>query len=288
MTVGLYRDLAVGVDAGGAEMWAQPDWFMPGVAIGAPPDLLGPDGQNWGLPPFNPETLKSRGFRRSARCSPPTCVTPARSASITPSSCSACLSFPRASGGRRAPTSTTRSRRCWPSVRLESHRARAIVIAEDLGTAPEGFSDAIMASDLLSYRILSFEREDGGGFKPPSAYPRKALVAVATHDLPTFAGWWQSSDTSLRETVAICAPEQARTSGRAGRRYRAVHACRRGRGPAASRRGAAARRRSRRPRATSRVRPRCCWPCNWKTCSATSTKPTCPARIAATPIGNAN
>ncbi len=29
-------------------------------------------------------------------------------------------------------------------LRLESHRNKCLVIAEDLGTAPEGFSDALM------------------------------------------------------------------------------------------------------------------------------------------------
>ena len=50
-------------------------------------------------------------------------------------------------------------------LRLESHRAKCLVIAEDLGTAPEGFSDALMASGILSYRVLAFEREQDGGFK---------------------------------------------------------------------------------------------------------------------------
>ena len=94
-------------------------------------------------------------------------------------------------------------------LRVESHRARAVVIAEDLGTAPEGFSDAVMRSNILSYRILTFEREHDGAFKAPAAYPVKALAAIATHDLPTFAGWWRGLDTNLRETFDVYTPEQS-------------------------------------------------------------------------------
>jgi (1->4)-alpha-D-glucan 1-alpha-D-glucosylmutase len=92
-------------------------------------------------------------------------------------------------------------------LRLESHRARALVIAEDLGTAPEGFSDAIMAAGVLSYRVLSFEREADGAFKRPDTYPRSAMAVVSTHDLPTFRGWWRGLDIDLRQTSGVFDPE---------------------------------------------------------------------------------
>ncbi len=214
MPIGLYRDLAVGVDAGGAEMWARPDWFMSGVSIGAPPDLLGPDGQNWGLPPFNPRTLEEQGlhgFRalvawnmRHAGAIRIDHAFQLQRLYVVPHGMPATdgvyLNYPFEA--------------MLAVLRLESHRARALVIAEDLGTAPAGFSDAIMRSNILSYRILSFEREHDGAFKPPHAYPRKALAAIATHDLPTFAGWWKGLDTELRKTYGFYSVEQAETESR--------------------------------------------------------------------------
>ncbi len=211
MTVGLYRDLAVGCDPAGAELWARPDWFVPGATVGAPPDLLGPGGQNWGLPPFNPRTLEEQGlgaFRtlvtsnmRHAGAIRIDHAFQLQRLYIVPEGLSATegvyINYPFAA--------------MLAVLRIESHRARALVIAEDLGTAPEGFSDAIMRSGLLSYRILTFEREGDGAFKPPHAYPRKALAAIATHDLPTFAGWWRGLDTALRQEFDVYTPEQAAT-----------------------------------------------------------------------------
>ena len=198
MPIGLYRDLAVGVDKAGAELWARPDWFVPGVAVGAPPDLLGPEGQDWGLPPFNPRTLEEQGLQAfrtlvAANMRHAGAIRIDHAFQIQrlyvvpdgmPAKEGAYINYPFAA--------------MLAVLRIESHRAKSIVIAEDLGTSPEGFSDAIMTSNILSYRILNFER-DGASFKPPAAYPRKALAAVATHDLPTFAGWWQGLDTHLRE-----------------------------------------------------------------------------------------
>src|SRR5262249_3256824 len=78
----------------------------------------------------------------------------------------------------------------------ESRRARCLVVGEDLGTVPEGFRERMDAADVLSYRVLLFER-DGAVFRQAAAYPRKAIACVATHDLPTLAGWWTGGDLVL-------------------------------------------------------------------------------------------
>ena len=208
MTIGLYRDLAVGCDKAGAELWARPDWFVPDVAVGAPPDLLGPNGQNWGLPPFNPRTLETQqlqAFRTLVRMN----MRHAGAIRIDHAfQIQRLYVVPDGMPGTQGVYMNYPFEALLAVLRIESHRHRALVIAEDLGTAPEGFSDAIMASDILSYRIMSFERDDAS-FKAPSSYPRKALAAVATHDLPTFAGWWKGFDTNLRETFAIYSTDQA-------------------------------------------------------------------------------
>ena len=81
---------------------------------------------------------------------------------------------------------------------LESERHRCLVIGEDLGTVPDEVRDALAANDVLSYRVLLFERDAEGDFKPPAQYPEAALATASTHDLPTLAGWWQGHDIALR------------------------------------------------------------------------------------------
>ncbi|MDI9769633.1 4-alpha-glucanotransferase, partial [Pantoea dispersa] len=62
MAIGLYRDLAVGVAADGAETWRDRQLYCLDASIGAPPDILGPLGQNWGLPPMDPQVMAARGY----------------------------------------------------------------------------------------------------------------------------------------------------------------------------------------------------------------------------------
>ena len=209
MSVGLYRDLAVGADRGGSEVWSAPERFGPTLSIGAPPDLLAPQGQDWGLPPFNPLTLESEGLGAF------------RALVIANMRHAGAIRIDHAFQLRRLfliPPGVAAAQGAYVDypfdallavLRLESHRARALVIAEDLGTAPEGFSEAIMGSGVLSYRVLQFEREADGAFKPPEGYPRHALAAVTTHDLPTLAAWWRGLDTDLRETLGIYDHERA-------------------------------------------------------------------------------
>jgi (1->4)-alpha-D-glucan 1-alpha-D-glucosylmutase len=208
LPIGLYRDLAVGADGGGSEIWAAPERYAPKLSIGAPPDPLGPQGQDWGLPPFNPLTLEEQGlaaFRDlvSANMRHAGAIRIDHAFQLqrlflipsgAPASQGAYVDYPFEA--------------MLAVLRVESHRARCLVIAEDLGTAPEGFSDAIMESGVLSYRVLPFEQE-GTAFKRPKQYPRSALAVITTHDLPTFTGWWRGLDIDLRQTLGIFEPAQA-------------------------------------------------------------------------------
>ncbi|MEE1613574.1 malto-oligosyltrehalose synthase [Microvirga sp. CF3016] len=208
LPIGLYRDLAVGADGGGSEIWAAPERYAPRLSIGAPPDPLGPQGQDWGLPPFNPLTLEEQGlaaFRDlvSANMRHAGAIRIDHAFQLqrlflipsgAPASQGAYVDYPFDA--------------MLAVLRVESHRANCLVIAEDLGTAPEGFSDAIMESGILSYRVLPFERE-GSAFRTPEQYPRSALAVLTTHDLPTFIGWWRGLDIDLRQTLGIFAPARA-------------------------------------------------------------------------------
>ena len=55
-------------------------------------------------------------------------------------------------------------------IALESHRHRAIVIGEDLGTVPAGFRDRLGRAGLYGMHVLWFERERNR-FAPPQAWP---------------------------------------------------------------------------------------------------------------------
>ena len=208
--IGLYQDLAVGVNPGGAEAWAWQGVFAAGAHAGAPPDDFNLLGQDWGLPPFVPQRLREVAYeplievlRASMRYA-------------------GALRIDHVMGLARVfwvPAGLAATHGAYVAypledmlgiVALESQRNQCLVIGEDLGTVPEGFRPRLARADLLSYRPFLFERSDEGAFKPPADYPRHALVAASTHDLPTLQGLWQGADLDLRAVLQLFPSEVLR------------------------------------------------------------------------------
>ena len=198
--IGIVNDLAVGVDPGGYDAWAAQDQLAPGVTVGAPPDLLGPLGQDWGLPAFVPRRLASSGYQPFARMLRSGM---AHAGGLRLDHVMSLFRLYWIPGGA-SPSEGTYVR--YPAgdllgvLALESRRAGALVIGEDLGTVEAGVRERLAAERVLSYRLVWFER-DRGRRRRAARYPELALAAVTTHDLPTAAGWLLGDD--LRELAGI-------------------------------------------------------------------------------------
>lgn len=219
MAVGLIADLAVGTAPDGSHAWSRQGEYLVGPTIGAPPDALGPEGQNWGLTALSPHALRATGYR-------------------------AFIELLRANlahaGGLRidhvmgllrlwlipedAPATEGAYLRypfddLMALLALEAFRHDAIIVGEDLGTVPEGFRAQLVERGLLGMSVLAFER-DGGEFLPARRWRRDAVAFTTTHDLPTLAGWWTGADLDVRRTLGLIdadAHAQARASRRAER-----------------------------------------------------------------------
>lgn len=189
MAVGLIADLAVGMAADGSHAWSRPEALLRGLSVGAPPDPLGPDGQDWGITTFAPAALKRAGFadflatiRAAMRHSGGVRVDHAMGLNrlwVVPHG------FPPTEGAYLLYP----ERDLMRLLALESRLAQAIVVGEDLGTVPPGFREAMAARGFLGMRVLWFERD-----RPPPDWDRQAAAMTSTHDLPTLAGWWSERD----------------------------------------------------------------------------------------------
>src|SRR5262249_16872618 len=82
-------------------------------------------------------------------------------------------------------------------VALESHRAKAFIVGEDLGTVEDEVRRTLFQRKILSYKVMWFED------RHPSEYPEQALASVTTHDLPTIAGMWSGADFRAQERLGM-------------------------------------------------------------------------------------
>ncbi len=210
MPLGLYHDLALGSDRYGADGWRFQEVLAHQADCGAPPDAFAPEGQNWGLSPFDPVKLRASGYqffiellRMNLRYG----------GAIRIDHVMALFRLFWIPRGMPASMGTYVH---YPAddllaiLALESVRAGTLVIGEDLGTVPDWVRDRLGAAGVLSYRVLYFERNGDGSLKAPWAYPAQSLGVVTTHDLPTLSGYWEGTDIDTRVALGLGGTEEAR------------------------------------------------------------------------------
>jgi 4-alpha-glucanotransferase len=207
LSIGILHDLALGNGPGGADAWSFADRFARGASIGAPPDPLAEQGQNWGLPPMNPLHLREDGYRlwtnllrRAFQSAGALRIDHAMGLERQ-------FWIPDGDEGKNGAYVTYPWEDLVGILALESRRARAIVIGEDLGTVPPGFREKLEDWGIQRTQVLYFEGDGTGGFQPPEAYVPHAFTTANTHDLSTLSGYAQGADLELRHELGLVVEE---------------------------------------------------------------------------------
>jgi len=221
LSLGLYRDLAVGVDPNGADAWGDPSMMVTAATVGAPPDVLNMKGQNWGLAPVNPVMLRRHAYAPFAAA----LRANMRHAGVLRIDHAMALMHlywvPRGASAAEGAYVSYPFEDLRRVLALESRRQHCAVIGEDLGTVPPGFRDTMHDCGVLSYRLLVFQRGGGGHFLPPVTYPELAAAPFSTHDLATLKGFWLGRDLDWRRRLDLYpTPELAAKEAQERRRDR--------------------------------------------------------------------
>lgn len=202
MAIGLIADLAVGTDGGGSHVWSRQREFLVGVAVGAPPDAMNTHGQDWGLTTFSPVALQQHAYAPFLEMLRATLrhagglridhILGLRRLWVLPSGGKATdgvyLSYPQQD--------------LLNLIALESLRHRAVIVGEDLGTVPPGFSQSLTDAGVLGMQVLWFQR-DHGFFIEPSRWSSAAMATTTTHDVPPIASWWRGHDIDWLAQIGI-------------------------------------------------------------------------------------
>ena len=203
------QDLPIGVSGGGADAWAWQEVVARGATVGAPADAFNALGQDWGSPPLVPWRLRLAGYEPFVQAIR---ATIAGAGGLRIDHVMGLFRLWWVPAGM-SPADGAYVRYPWQDllaiVALESVRAHALVVGEDLGVVEDGVREALAEHHMLSYRVLYFEDE------PPAGYPAAAMAAVSTHDLPTVAGLLDGSDVTEMAELGLGSDEEL-APGRAG------------------------------------------------------------------------
>ncbi len=216
VSIGLYRDLAIGAAPDGAEAWSAQDVVVQDASVGAPPDPFNMLGQDWGTPPLHPHRIYDKGYEQFIAIVQ---ANMRHAGALRIDHVMGLMHLFWIPGGE-LPASGAYLKYPFEDmlaiVALESHRNRCLVIGEDLGTVPEGFRERMAAAKVLSYKVLYFEK-DGDRFKTPGEYPDLALACISTHDLATLWGFWSDADIELKRRLKLYPSPDAEQGEREGR-----------------------------------------------------------------------
>ncbi len=204
----LYLDLPVGVNPGGFDAWWFAEAFAGRVSAGAPPDAFFSGGQNWGFTPIHPQRSRLDGHAGFA---------------------AAIAAHLRYCGALRIDHVMWLHRMFWipdgldasdgmyvryPSEELyailciESHRHRAAIVGENLGTVPPVVNRSLKRRGIRSLYVGQFsftDREDEVLTAPGS----DAVASLNTHDVPPFAAFWRGDDIEQRVKLDLLDEEEA-------------------------------------------------------------------------------
>jgi len=198
----LYLDLPLGVHPDGYDVWRKREAFIPNTSVGAPPDAVFSKGQNWEFPPLHPERIQQQGYRYFIAC----LRHHLQYASI--------LRIDHVMGFHRLfcipngmePTHGVyvryQAEEFYAILALESHRNKAIIVGEDLGTVPTYVRPAMKRHKLHQMYVVHYElaSDPRKGLRP---IPHNSVVSLNTHDMPPFTSFWKGMDICLRRRIGL-------------------------------------------------------------------------------------
>ena len=198
--ISIVGDVPIYVAGDSVDVWANPTQFqldedlMPTEVAGCPPDGFSEDGQLWGNPLFDWDTMEQDGYkwwieRLSYQC--------------------ATYDILRIDHFRgfeayyAIPFGDTTARRGeWrkgPGTAffqaIDEAIGRQNIIAEDLGFLTEGVYEMLAATGFPGMKVLqfAFDSRDGESGYLPHDYPQNCVAYIGTHDNNTILGWLEEA-----------------------------------------------------------------------------------------------
>lgn len=206
-----YLDYPLGVSRDGYDVWCQRDVFALGASGGAPPDSFFTKGQDWGFPPLHPHKLRQHGYRYlidslNQHLSYASVLRIDHVMALhrlywvpegLPPSNGVYVRYPR--------------EELFAVLTLQSHRHKAWVIGENLGTVPDILNEAMEEHGVGEMFVVQYELKPDER-RPMRPVTRRCVASMNTHDMPPFAAFWTGLDIDDRLDLGLLDEEEATQS----------------------------------------------------------------------------
>ena len=198
----LYLDLPLGIHPDGYDVWREHGSFVLDASVGAPPDVVFTKGQDWQFPPLHPEKLREQGYQYFIGY----LRHHLRHADILRldhvMSLHRLFCIPNGLETNQGVYLRYHAEELHAILSLESHRNRTIIVGEDLGTVPPEVRQDMGRHNLHRMYVVNYELAS----KPQAPFHpihRNSVASLNTHDMATFASFWQGFDIEKRLELGL-------------------------------------------------------------------------------------
>jgi 4-alpha-glucanotransferase len=200
-----YLDLPVGVHPQGYDAWRYQQVFGQGLSVGAPPDLLATNGQNWGFQPLLPRALRETSYEYVVKYLRHYFASAKMLRIDHAIGLHRLYWIPEGGTGSDGVFVRQPAEELYAVLCLESLRNQAVVVAENLGLVPPEVGRGLRAHGISGMYVQMFEMT-GRKQRPLRPPPGQSAASFGTHDLPPFAAYWHDQDLEQREALGLLAP----------------------------------------------------------------------------------
>lgn len=204
--VELYLDFPLGTHPDGYDVWSRQDIFAHGISVGAPPDPLGPLGQNWGFPPMIPSAMRATRYEYLIKSLQHHMRAAGKLRIDHVMGLHRLFWIPAGMPSSRGVYVRYPSDEIYAIIALESLRNQCVVVGEDLGTVPDEVRAEMEQRNLKRLYVLPFE-VDPNRDNPVKSPPHDSVASLNTHDMAPFAAFWSDADISDRIERGFQSPE---------------------------------------------------------------------------------
>lgn len=206
LSIGLYRDMPVGVSKDSAEVWGDKYLYVQKSGAGVPPDSYFPTGQKWGLGAFHPAELKERAYKPFINILR-ACMRYAGAVRIDHIMGLSRL-FIIPDDGVEGTYIRYNAQDMMNILALESYLNKCVVVGECIGNVEAGYTESLLKKGIYLLGVLWSERKDENGtMKTPDEYEEKYFASVGTHDMPPLKAWWFGREIAAMQRLGLYSDE---------------------------------------------------------------------------------
>ncbi|APS00868.1 4-alpha-glucanotransferase [Pajaroellobacter abortibovis] len=204
MAFELVGDVSFGVNRESADVWARAPLFRLDLSLGVPPDDYFKKDQDWGLPPYRWSAMEEEGFAwLQARIRHARRLYDLFRLDHLIGYFRMYMRLPEGLGIFEPADEAVQRTRGEAILRVVLEAAEGTrVIGEDLGLVLPFMREVTEKLQITGYRVLCWERQEGGQLRLPSTFPENSVATWSTHDTPPITQWWHEFSPEERREFA--------------------------------------------------------------------------------------